>query len=80
METFAALQLEINSWRWKGVPFYIRAGKNLPMTCTEIIGRFRQPPACHPEVRPVAELSAIPYQSRNDDCHGRDGDGSGVNQ
>src|SRR6202140_690868 len=33
-ETFAALQLEINSWRWKGVPFYIRAGKCLPMTCT----------------------------------------------
>ena len=29
-ETFAALKLEINSWRWKGVPFYIRAGKCLP--------------------------------------------------
>src|SRR5262245_9355184 len=35
-ETFAALKLEINSWRWKGVPFYIRAGKSLPLTCTEI--------------------------------------------
>jgi len=44
-ETFAALRLEINSWRWKGVPFYIRAGKNLPVTCTEGIGRFRKPPA-----------------------------------
>src|SRR5271170_50873 len=39
-ETFAALRLEINSWRWQGVPFYIRAGKNLPVTCTEILGRF----------------------------------------
>ncbi len=44
-ETFAALKLEINSWRWKGVPFYIRAGKNLPVTCTEIVGRLRKPPS-----------------------------------
>ncbi|MGC2208518.1 MAG: glucose-6-phosphate dehydrogenase [Candidatus Korobacteraceae bacterium] len=44
-ETFAALRLEVDSWRWKGVPFYIRAGKNLPVTCTEIIGRLRKPPA-----------------------------------
>jgi glucose-6-phosphate 1-dehydrogenase len=33
-ETFVALRLEINSWRWKGVPFYIRAGKSLPVTAT----------------------------------------------
>jgi glucose-6-phosphate 1-dehydrogenase len=45
METFAALRLDVDSWRWKGVPFYIRAGKNLPVTCTEVIGRFRKPPA-----------------------------------
>jgi glucose-6-phosphate 1-dehydrogenase len=44
METFAALRLSIDSWRWKGVPFYIRAGKNLPVTCTEVIARFRNPP------------------------------------
>ena len=43
-ETFAALKLDINSWRWSGVPFYIRAGKNLPVTCTEIMARFRKPP------------------------------------
>ena len=43
-ETFAALRLEVDSWRWKGVPFYIRAGKNLPVTCTEVLGRFRKPP------------------------------------
>src|SRR3989442_8001727 len=47
-ETFAALRLEINSWRWKGVPFYIRAGKCLPVTCTEIVGRFRKPPTLIP--------------------------------
>jgi glucose-6-phosphate 1-dehydrogenase len=44
IETFAALQLEIKSWRWDGVPFYIRAGKNLPMTCMEVIARLRKPP------------------------------------
>jgi glucose-6-phosphate 1-dehydrogenase len=47
-ETFAALRMEINSWRWQGVPFYIRAGKCLPVTCTEIIGRFRKPPTIIP--------------------------------
>lgn len=44
METFAALQLEIKSWRWDGVPFYIRAGKNLPETVTEVMARLRKPP------------------------------------
>ena len=44
VETFAALQLEIKSWRWDGVPFYIRAGKNLPVTCTEVMARLRRPP------------------------------------
>ncbi|WP_263367790.1 glucose-6-phosphate dehydrogenase [Edaphobacter bradus] len=43
-ETFAVLRLELNSWRWQGVPFYIRAGKNLPATCLEIIARFRRLP------------------------------------
>ena len=47
METFAALQLEIDSWRWKGVPFYIRAGKCLPVTCAEIVVRLRQPPTMY---------------------------------
>ena len=43
-ETFAALELNVDSWRWKGVPFYFRAGKNLPVTCTEVVARFRKPP------------------------------------
>ena len=48
-ETFATLKLEVNSWRWKGVPFYIRAGKDLPVTSTEIVGRFRKPPSLLPD-------------------------------
>jgi glucose-6-phosphate 1-dehydrogenase len=48
-ETFAALKLEINSWRWKGVPFYIRAGKCLPVTCMEIMGKFYKPPTVIPD-------------------------------
>jgi glucose-6-phosphate 1-dehydrogenase len=48
-ETFAALTLEINSWRWKGVPFYLRAGKCLPMTYTEIVGKFHKPPTLIPD-------------------------------
>jgi glucose-6-phosphate 1-dehydrogenase len=48
-ETFAALRLDINSWRWKGVPFYIRAGKSLPVTCTEILAKFRKPPTLIPD-------------------------------
>jgi len=43
-ETFAALRLDIDSWRWKGVPFYVRAGKCLPVTCTEVTVRLRKPP------------------------------------
>jgi glucose-6-phosphate 1-dehydrogenase len=48
-ETFAAVKLEINSWRWKGVPFYIRAGKCLPTTCTEIVAKFHKPPTLIPD-------------------------------
>jgi glucose-6-phosphate 1-dehydrogenase len=44
VETFVALRLQIDSWRWQGVPFYIRAGKQLPVTCTEVVVRLRQPP------------------------------------
>jgi glucose-6-phosphate 1-dehydrogenase len=44
VETFAAIKLHIDSWRWRGVPFYIRAGKCLGVTCTEILVRLRLPP------------------------------------
>jgi glucose-6-phosphate 1-dehydrogenase len=43
-ETFVALRLQIDSLRWQGVPFYIRAGKSLPETCTEVVVRLRRPP------------------------------------
>ena len=45
VETFAALRLRIDSWRWSGVPFYVRAGKCLPVTATEVVVEMRQPPA-----------------------------------
>jgi glucose-6-phosphate 1-dehydrogenase len=45
VETFAALRLHVDSWRWEGVPFYIRAGKSLPVTCTEVVARLRKPPS-----------------------------------
>jgi len=47
VETFAALKLHIDSWRWRGVPFYIRAGKSLPVTCTEVQMHLRQPPTMY---------------------------------
>ena len=44
VETFAAVKLFVDTWRWKGVPFYIRAGKNLPVRATEVVLRFKRPP------------------------------------
>ncbi len=44
IETYAAMRLHVNSWRWQGVPFFIRAGKSLPVTCTELTVRLRRPP------------------------------------
>jgi len=54
VETFAAFKLEVDSWRWRGVPFYFRAGKNLPVTCTEMLIRLRRPPTMytHYDVKP----------------------------
>ena len=43
-ETFVALRLHLDSWRWAGVPFYIRTGKRLPKRTTEIAIQFRKPP------------------------------------
>jgi glucose-6-phosphate 1-dehydrogenase len=53
VETFAALRLDVNSWRWQGVPFYIRAGKSLPVTCTEVVVRLRRPPVVFPSCSPA---------------------------
>jgi glucose-6-phosphate 1-dehydrogenase len=53
VETFAALRLAVDSWRWQGVPFYIRAGKSLRVSCTEVVARLRRPPVLYP-VRPTS--------------------------
>ncbi len=44
VETYAAMQLHLNSWRWQGVPFFIRAGKCLPVTATEVMVILKAPP------------------------------------
>src|SRR5215472_7483898 len=44
VETFIAIKLYIDSWRWAGVPIYIRAGKLMPVTCMEAIVEFKRPP------------------------------------
>jgi glucose-6-phosphate 1-dehydrogenase len=44
VETFAAIRLHIDSWRWAGVPFHIRTGKHLPVTATEVLVDFHRPP------------------------------------
>ena len=43
-ETFVAMELEIDNWRWSGVPFFIRAGKEMPVTATEVSVVFKRPP------------------------------------
>jgi glucose-6-phosphate 1-dehydrogenase len=44
VETYVAVRADIDTWRWEGVPFYIRAGKRLPVTATEVLVEFRRPP------------------------------------
>lgn len=44
VETYAAVRLFVDTWRWAGVPFYIRTGKCLPVTATEVIVSFKRPP------------------------------------
>lgn len=50
VETFAAMKLTVNTARWQGVPFYLRAGKNLPVTCTEMVVRLRSPLPLFPDL------------------------------
>jgi glucose-6-phosphate 1-dehydrogenase len=54
VETFAAVKLCVDTWRWAGVPIYIRAGKDLPVRATEIVVELKQPPqAVFGEVKPT---------------------------
>jgi glucose-6-phosphate 1-dehydrogenase len=64
-ETFVALRLKIHSWRWQGVPFYIRSGKSLPITATEVVAKLHEPPSIFPKYPPRANyvrfrLSPVP--------------------
>jgi glucose-6-phosphate 1-dehydrogenase len=58
VETFAAVRLHIDSWRWAGVPFYVRAGKNLPVSCTEVRVELHRPPQ-----RVFAEFEDMPHDT-----------------
>jgi glucose-6-phosphate 1-dehydrogenase len=61
-ETYAALRLDIDNWRWSGVPFFIRTGKLLPATQTEVRVVFREPPHLgfhHPTRRPEPNQLAV---------------------
>ncbi len=80
-ETFAALRCEINSWRWQGVPIYIRAGKSLPVTCTEALIRMRRPPQLFPRasvpnylrfrISPdITTAIGVMTKSQSDEMHG----------
>ena len=53
VETYAAVRLRVDSWRWQGVPFYIRTGKCLPVTSTEVVVRLRRPPTVFPTAVPL---------------------------
>ena len=44
VETFLALRLDIDNWRWAGVPVYVRTGKRLPQRITEVAVEFQRPP------------------------------------
>lgn len=56
VETFAAVRLSIESWRWQGVPFFIRAGKRLPVSVTEVFVRLRRPPPVYIPTPPANSL------------------------
>ena len=56
VETYVAMQLEINNWRWAGVPFFVRTGKHMAERITEIAIRFKQAPYAVFQDTPVAAL------------------------
>ncbi|HEX5229354.1 MAG TPA: glucose-6-phosphate dehydrogenase [Bryobacteraceae bacterium] len=60
VETFVALRLFIDSWRWKGVPFYLRAGKSLAVTATEVTVVLRRPPDMFSH--PLAEENHVRFR------------------
>ena len=59
VETFAALRLHIDAWRWEGVPFYIRVGKCLPTSATEVLVTLKRPPMLE---LPVQEANYLRFK------------------
>ena len=59
VETYAAVRLRVESWRWQGVPFYIRTGKCLPLTSTEVVVRLRRPPTVFPSAVPLSNYFRV---------------------
>ena len=68
----------IDSWRWQGVPFYIRAGKCLPVTCTEVMVRLRRPPTLFPTCAAPPNHVRFRISPDVDDRARRHGDGRGA--
>jgi glucose-6-phosphate 1-dehydrogenase len=62
IETFAALRLQIDTWRWAGVPFYIRAGKHMPVTATEVMVTLKAPPLAIFRARPAAKSNYFRFR------------------
>lgn len=61
-ETFAAVRLAIDTWRWAGVPFVIRSGKCLPVTATEVVVQFCQPPQVVFEDRDIGGRNHVRFR------------------
>jgi glucose-6-phosphate 1-dehydrogenase len=55
-ETYAAMRLDVDNWRWAGVPFYVRTGKRLPKRVTEVVLQFQRPPHLPIPVNQLTEL------------------------
>ena len=62
VETYAALRIHMDTWRWAGVPFFIRAGKQLPVKCTEVLVRLRNPPQRVFDDKPNGAVNAYRFR------------------
>jgi glucose-6-phosphate 1-dehydrogenase len=62
VETYVALRLHVDSWRWSGVPVYIRTGKCLPVTATEVFVAFKHPPHAVFEDVPVTPANHVRFR------------------
>ena len=70
-ETFVALTLEVETWRWAGVPFYLRTGKAMARKVTEVTVQYRQPPLLllegEPPARPSLETNRLSVRIQPDE-------------